>query len=38
MEEQLGSGDVDKSLSEDLELWCWRREEQDEWAGRVLLL
>lgn len=36
-EETLGRVDVDRSLSEDLELWC-RRSEEEERAGRVLLL
>lgn len=35
--EELGSVAVDKSFSEDLELWCWRREVEEK-AGRVLLL
>ncbi len=37
VEDEFGSVDVDKSLSEDLELCWWRSEEEDR-AGRVLLL
>lgn len=38
VEEAIGSVEVDKSLSEDLELWWWSSEEEEERVGRVLLL
>lgn len=38
VEETMGSVEVDRSLSEDLELWWCSSEEVEERVGRVLLL